>query len=215
LPDSAESESLRMVASIRGHNGSLAFVYRSQENGSDLALVRPAHDHCHAADLPALIDIAGRDDEEVGILGNQRVKVSHHTILPNEAMGPLPGLEGASHHLAPVVDAGGKGGTISRQNREGCESIVVPNGGNDGCAVSRRNIPNSLAVVIDSVGGSSSNSQVWKLVDSAVFPQYGVSRDVGAGSRRAYGLAFIVDALYEAIWFAGQRKKSPDCALVP
>ena len=116
---------------------SLAFVYRSQQNGVDLALVRPAHDHRHAADLSALIDIAGRDDEEVGIMGNQRVKVSHHTILPNEAMGPRPILEGASHHLTPVVDAGSEGGTISRQNREGCDcdeasdSFFLPNGGND------------------------------------------------------------------------------------
>jgi hypothetical protein len=117
---------------------SLPFVYRSQQNGVDYARMRPGNHRCHAGDLSTLIDIAGCDDAEVGIFGNQSVKVSHHTILPNEASGPLPILEGASHHLAPVVDAGGKSGTISRQNREGCDcneasgSVFLPNGGNDG-----------------------------------------------------------------------------------
>ena len=40
-------------------------------------------------------------------------------VLPNKATGPVEvGVKGASHHLALVVDAGGNGGTISRQNAE-------------------------------------------------------------------------------------------------
>ena len=48
----------------------LCVPLRGQKNGVDRALIRPAHDFCHARDLSALIDIAGRDDEEVGLSGN-------------------------------------------------------------------------------------------------------------------------------------------------
>jgi hypothetical protein len=59
LLDSAESESLQMVAaSIRGngrrvgtceicHRDVYASLYGGQKNGVDLALIRPAHDRCH------------------------------------------------------------------------------------------------------------------------------------------------------------------------
>src|SRR5271154_6251715 len=143
----------------------------------DLARIRPGEHRCHARDLSALIDIAGRDDKEVGILANERVQVGQHIVLPDEAMGPAGGVEGASHHLAPVVDAGCKGGTISRQNAEACgcaACAVQPNSGKDGCAVRARDIPNSLAVVINGVGVISSASEAWKLDGSVVLPQYRV-----------------------------------------
>src|SRR5271154_6869821 len=182
----------------------------------DLARIRPGEHRCHARDLSALIDIAGRDDVEVGLLGIERVQVGQHAVLPDEAMGPADGVEGASHHLAPVVDACGKGGTISRQNTEVFDCAVCavrPKRGNDGCA--GRDIPNSLAVVINGVGVISIESEVWKLGGSVVFPQYGVGRYVAAVSRGAYGLALIVDALYEAVWVASHRRKRSDFASFP
>src|SRR5437899_1028891 len=130
-------------------------------------------------------------------------------------MRPAHGVEGASHHLAPVVDAGGKGGITSRQSRDACDAAVLPNSGKDGCAVRARDIPNNLAVVINGVGVTSNASEVWKLEGSVVFPQYGVSRYVGAGYRGAYGLASIVDALYEAVWVASHRRKRSDFAFFP
>src|SRR5271156_1375277 len=182
----------------------------------DLARIRPGEHRCHARDLSALVDIAGRDDGEVGILGNERVQVGHHIVLPDEAMGPADGVEGASHHLAPVVDACGKGGTISRQNAEAFDCAmcaVLPKRGNDGCA--GRDIPHNLAVVINGVGVISIESEVWKLEGSVVFPQYGVNRKAGAGSRGAHGLALIVEALHEAVRFARQRRKRSDFAFFP
>jgi len=232
MPLSGEVEESRqkLFANIRGqigfracrcdicHRDVYASLYGGQKNGVDLALIRSAHDHCHARDLSALIDIAGRDDEEVGILGNERVQVGQHIVLPDEAMGPADGVEGASHHLAPVVDACGKGGTISRQNAEvcGCAACAVPpNSGKDGCAVRARDIPNNLAVVINGIGVTSSKSEVWKLEGSVVLPQYRVVRYVAAVSRGAYGLASIVDALYEAVWVANQGRKRSGFAFFP
>ncbi len=94
----------------------LVFVYRSCQKGmDDGSRVRPGHLHRHTRDLSALIDVASRDYEEVGICGKYTVKVDHHAVLPEEAVGPVAsGVKGASHHLALVVDAGGKGGNISR-----------------------------------------------------------------------------------------------------
>src|SRR5271170_6926725 len=182
----------------------------------DLARIRPDEHRCHARDLSALVDIAGRDDEEVGIPRNERVQVGHHIVLPDEATGPADGVEGASHHLAPVVDACGKGGTISRQNAEAFDCAVcavLPKRGNDGCA--GRDIPHNLAVVINGVGVISIESEVWKLEGSVVFPQYGVNRKAGAGSRGAHGLALIVEALHEAVWVAIHRRKSSDFTSFP
>src|ERR1700752_1410321 len=48
-----------------------------------------------------------------------------------------------------------------------------------------------------------------------VFPQYGVNRKAGAGSRGAHGLALIVEALHEAVRLARQRRKSSDFASFP
>src|SRR5689334_24850046 len=133
-------------------------------------------------------------------------------------MGPALGVEGASHHLVPVVNAGGKGGTISRQNRDACDSAVcavLPNNGKDGCAVRARDIPNDLAVVINGVGVIPSGSEICKLEGSVVFPQYGVGRYVGAASRGTHGLALIVDSLYEAVWVASHRRKRSGFAFFP
>src|ERR1700731_1798956 len=63
--------------------------------------------------------------ERLESAGISRVNVGHHIILPNEAVGPVEaGVKVVSHHLAPVVDAGGEGGKISRQNAEVCECAV-------------------------------------------------------------------------------------------
>ena len=70
-------------------------------------------------------------------------------------------------------------------------------------------------MVINGVGVRSSVSEVRKLEGMVVFPQYGVNRKAGAGSRGAYGLALIVDALYEAVRLARQRRKSSDFAFFP
>src|SRR5580700_5182143 len=151
--ESAGSESLqRVVASIRGqngmrvctceicHRGADASVYGGQKIGVNVARIGPGLHRCHTRDLSAVIDIAGRDDEEVGIGGNQRVQVGRHAVLPNEAVGPAErGVKVVSHNLAAVVDAGGEGGKISRQNVDfgDCAACaVLPNPGIEGRAVS-------------------------------------------------------------------------------
>ena len=143
----------------------------------------------------------------------------HHVVLPDVPRDqPATRLKVLPTTWPRLLMPAGKGGTISRQNAEVCDcavSAVRPKRGNDGCAVSGRDIPNSLAVVINGVGGISIVSEVWKLEGSVVCPQYGVSRYAGAGSRGAYGLALIVDALYEAIWVASHRRKRSDFAFFP
>src|SRR6266702_4818859 len=82
LLESAESESLqKLFANIRGqigfrlctcdicHRRAYACVHRGCKIGVDLARMRPALHRCHTRDLSALIDIASRDSEEVGIRG--------------------------------------------------------------------------------------------------------------------------------------------------
>jgi len=47
--------------------------------------------------------------------------------------------------LAPVVDAGGEGGKISRQNAEVCECTVrLPKSGYVGCAISAPDFAGNL-----------------------------------------------------------------------
>src|SRR5260370_3360298 len=105
----------------------------------------PAEDRCNARDLSALIDLVRHGCEEVGIRGKHRVKVLHHAVLPDEGMRPIEaGVQGASYHLAPVVDAGGYGGMISRQSAEVCDHTVLPKYGKEGCAVSDATLPNNL-----------------------------------------------------------------------
>jgi hypothetical protein len=83
LLESAESGSpQKLFANIRGqigfrvctydvcHRRAYACVHRGCKIGVDLARMRAALHRCHTRDLSALIDIASRDYEEVGIRGN-------------------------------------------------------------------------------------------------------------------------------------------------
>ena len=47
-----------------------ALLYRGCQIGVDVARMGPGEHRCHTRDLSALIDIASRDYEEVGIRGN-------------------------------------------------------------------------------------------------------------------------------------------------
>src|ERR1700691_3190144 len=221
----AGSESLQsVVASIRGqngmrvctceicHRGADASLYGGQKIGVNVARMGPGLHRCHTRDLSALIDIASRDYEEVGIRGNQRVQVGHHTILPDEAVRPVEiGVKVVSDHLAPVVDAGGKRGKISRQSAEVFDCAVragLPNRGIEGCAVSSADLPGDLAAVANGVGEiGTCASEILKHEGSLVFPHYGVSR-CGAVSRVAYGVALIVNPVCETVQiFSHQRKR--------
>src|SRR5580658_1788859 len=192
------------------------FLYRSRQKGvDDISRVRPGHLYRHTRDLPALIDVAGRDYVEVGTCRKYSVKVGHHSVLPEEAVRPAGGgIEGASDHLAPVVDAGGKSGNISRQKAaEACDYIVLPKSGQD-CAVGVNGLSNNLVVAVNGERYRARISEVRKRVGNAVFPQYGVIR-CGAGSRVAYGLALIVDAECDPVWIATDRRKRLGFAFVP
>src|SRR5277367_6588666 len=108
-------------------------------------------------------------------------------------MGPVEiGVKGVSHHLAPIVDASGKGGKISRQNADACDCAVravLPNRGIEGCAVSSADLPGDLAAVVDGVAEiGTCTSEILKHEGGVVFPHYGVDRG-GAVSRVAYRLA--------------------------
>src|SRR5260370_20990515 len=131
-------------------------------------------------------------------------------------MGPVEvGVEGASHHLALVVDAAGKCAKISRQKAEVCDCAVLPKSGISGCAVRAATLPNNLALVVNAVGDiGTSNSEVRKREGSAVFPQYGVTR-CGSGSRVAYGLALIVDSDCEPVSLATLPLKTLGCSFFP
>src|ERR1700691_2789693 len=81
---SAESESLqRVVAGIRGQNGLRVWTCEichrgalhvsfdgGQEIGVNVALMGPGLHRSHARNLSAIIDVASRDYEQVGIRGN-------------------------------------------------------------------------------------------------------------------------------------------------
>src|ERR1700747_1713025 len=170
-----------------------SFDYGGCQKGVGLARMRPAQHRRHSHDLTALVDLISHGCEEVGICRKQRVEVGHHPVLPDEGMGPVEaGVQGTSHHLALVVDAGSDGGKISRQSAEVCDCAVPPKSGIEGCAVKASDIPNNLALVVNAEGETTS-SEVRKGEGSAVFfPQYGVKR-CGAGSRVACGLGSLVD----------------------
>src|SRR4029077_6160183 len=216
--ESDESASLqKLSANIRGQIGfracrcdlcnrpAYALPYRGCQKGVDVARIRPAQYDCHARDLPALVDLVSHDCEEVGTGWKQRVQIGHHAVLPDEAVGPVEvGVEVASHHSAPVVDATGQAAKISRQKAEVGEYAVLPKRAKLGCAVSTADYPNNLALVANALGDSAS-SEVRKREGSAVFPRYGVKR-CGAGSRVAYGLALIVDPKCVPVWIATRRK---------
>ena len=189
--ESNESESLQMLfANIRGQIGfracrcdlcnrpAYALPYRGCQKGVDVARIWPAEYDCHARDLSALVDLVSHDCEEVGTGREQRIKVGHHSVLPDEAMGPVEvGVPGASHHLALAVDAAGKGAKISRQSTKVCDCEVLPKSGIDGCAVRAGDFPNNLALVVNAEGETGDRtSEVRKRQGGAVFPQYGVKR---------------------------------------
>src|SRR5260370_1321677 len=186
------------------------------KKGVDIARMRPAEDRCHARDLSALIDLVRHGREEVGIRGKHRVKVLHHAVLPDEGMRPVEAsVQGASYHLAPVVDAGGYGGMISRQSAEVCYQTVLPKYGNEGFAVSATTLPNHLCPVAYAVGDiGTRDSEARKREGSAVFPQHGVMRS-DAVSRVAYDLALLVDALRLPVWIANHCRKSLGFAVFP
>src|SRR5215510_15303912 len=140
------------------------------KKGVDVARIGPAEYNCHARDLSALVDLVSHGCVEVGTCRKQRVKVGHHAVLPDEAMGPdEAGVPGASHHLALVVDAAGYGGNISRQSAEVCDCAVLPKRGILGCGVSAADCPNNLALVVNAKGDGAS-SEVRKREGSAAFP---------------------------------------------
>src|ERR1700734_774924 len=151
----------------------------------------------------------------MGTCRKSSVKVGRHAVLPDEAVGTaVVGVRGTTHRLAPGVDAGGKGGNISRQKAaEARDCIVLPKSG-QGCAVRVNGLPNNLAVAVNGVGYGARISEVLKRGGSAVVPHYGVIR-CGAGSRVAYGLTLIVDAECDPVWIATDRRKRLGFAFCP
>src|SRR6266853_1340308 len=119
LLESAACESLqKLFASICGRIGFrvcrcdirnrlvYSFVYGGCQKGVGLALMRPAENRRHSHDLSALVDLVSHGGEEVGV-------------------------QGASYHLALVVDAAGYGGMIS-QSAEVFDCAVLPKSGREG-----------------------------------------------------------------------------------
>ncbi len=77
--------------------------------------------------------------KKLQILGNQRVQVGHHIVVPDEATGPALGVEGVLPTTWPrlLTPALAKAAlAISRQqNAEVCDCAacaVLPKRGNDG-----------------------------------------------------------------------------------
>src|SRR5579863_4913348 len=127
-----------------------ASVYRGCQKGVYVARIRPAEHRRHARDLSAIVDLVTHGCVEVRTGRKQRVEVGHHTVLPDEGVGPVEvGVEVASHDLALVVDAAGYAAKISRQKTEGCNRIVLPKGAILGCVVSTADEPNNLALVVN------------------------------------------------------------------
>src|SRR5260370_31670633 len=165
--ESAGSESLqKLFANIRGQSDfrmrtcdfcdrrAQACVYRGCQKGVDLlARMRPAEHECHARDLSAVVDLVRHDCIQVGTGRKQGVKVGQYAILPDESMVPVEvGVPGASHHLALVVDAAGRGAKISRKEAEVCHCVVLPKSGIFGCAVGAADLPNNLPLVVNAPG---------------------------------------------------------------
>src|SRR6185437_7086639 len=141
------------------------------------------------------VDHIGHGWEEVGAGRKQRGKVGHHAVLPDEGTDEAEvGVLGAAYHLALVVDATGDGGKSSRQSVQVFEHAIPPKRGKLRCAVSAADCPDNLALVVDAEG-ETAIFEVGKRQGSVfVSPKYGV-KCLGAGSRVAYGLTLIVDAL--------------------
>src|ERR1700722_7256289 len=193
------------------------FVYRGCQKRVNVALVGPAHYDGHARDLPALIDLITHDWEKVGAGGKQRVKVSQHVVLPDESMGPVEiRVQRTSDHLAPVVDAGGEGISISQSGADFCDRAVcavLPNRGVKVRAVSAANLSSNLAPVVNDLG-ESAIAEIKKRRDHVVFPRYTVSR-YEAVSRVAYGLAQVVDPKRISVEVASHQRKRLNGAVFP
>src|SRR5438445_5900631 len=191
---------------------------RSCQKSMDFAGMRPAEHRCHARDLSALIDRVPHGGNAVGICRKHRVKVFHHAILIDEGMRPVEaGVDGASYHLAPAVDAGGQGGKISRQSAiaEDFDFTVLPKYGTEGSPVRAATLPNDLALVVNCPGDVGTlGSKARKRESHAVFPQHRVMRS-DAVSQVAYDLALLVDALCLPVWIASHRRKSLGFAAFP
>src|ERR1700739_1231703 len=137
------------------------FVYGGCQKGVSLARMRPAQHRRHSHDLTAVVGLGGHCVVQVGTGGKHHVKAGHHAVLPDEGMGPVEaGVQGASHHLALVVDAAGYGGKISRQSLEVSECAVPPKPV-EGCAVGAGDFPNNLALV-DNAESETTSSEVSK-----------------------------------------------------
>src|SRR5258708_26718378 len=102
------------------------------------------------------------------------------------------GVEVASHHLAPVVDAAGFTGKISRQKAEVCEYAVLPKRAILGCAVRTADCPNNLALVVNAEGDSASSEVRKRRGGKAGFPPYGLETRPPRRFPRDYGVAFSV-----------------------
>src|SRR6266446_2978915 len=228
-PESARPESLqKLFANIRGQSDfrmrtcdlcnrrAYACVYRSCQKGVDLARMRSAEHRCHTRDLSAVVDRLSHGCVEVGTGRKQCIKVGQHAVLPDEgAVEVEVGVDAASHHLAQVVDAAGIGAKISRHKGEVYHCAVLPKSGIFGCAVRAADLPNNLALIVNAEGDiGTRKSEVRKLGGNAVFPQYSVKR-CGAGSRIAYGLALIVEAVRDPVWISTHRRKRLGFAFFP
>jgi len=146
LVESAASESLqKLFASICGQIGvrvcrcdvcnrpAFSLLHWGCQKGVGLALMQPAENRRHSHDLSAVVDLVSHGGEEVGFFRKQLAKVGHHAVLIDEGVGieVEVGVQGASHHLALVVNAAGYGGMIS-QSAEVLDCAVLPKSGSEG-----------------------------------------------------------------------------------
>jgi len=90
----------KLFANIRGQSDSEAYARHLESTCRTLRLLglperRGSRPHtargvrCHTRDLSAVVDRVSHGCVEVGICWKQRVKVGHHALLPDEAMGPV------------------------------------------------------------------------------------------------------------------------------
>ena len=189
LAESAESQSPeKLLANIRWHSGlrvcdcdcghrrGNTSVYGRCQERVNTACIWTTEDRSHTRDLTARVNLVGHGRVQVGIGREQCVQVGHHTVLPDEAMRPVEaGVQGASHHLALVVDAGGEGRKIPRKRAQVCDGPVLPKRGIKGCAVRARDEANNLALIVNGecfvVGRVP---EVGKFVCGTVLPQNGM-----------------------------------------
>src|SRR6266700_2567942 len=103
---------------------------------------------------------------------------------------------------------------VSRQSAEVCDHTIVPNYGDEGCAVSAATFPDDLALVVNCPGDVGTlGPKARKRESPAVFPHHGVKR-CSAVSRVAYGLAPFVDGIGLPV-ISAHRRESPHVAVSP